>query len=112
MEESKSKNIEKELGIEKLEKEDLVKYQLFEEIKKEFNSKVEIKIPFKEGKAIKIGNDFIYELANHQRIFFLKNQGFFPFQTKEKVSKLSSILFMIKHHLKMLYKKPQSKMES
>ncbi len=72
MEESKYKNVEKELGIDKLEKEDLEKYKLFEEIKKEFNTKKEIKIPFKGGDAIKIGNHFIYELTNNQRVFFFK----------------------------------------
>ena len=84
MEESKSNNIEKEHEIDKLEKEDLEKYQLFEEIKKEFNTKKEIKITFKEGKAIKIGNDFIYELANHQRIFFFKESRIFSFKNKRK----------------------------
>ena len=84
MEESKSNNIEKEHEIDKLEKEDLEKYQLFEEIKKEFNTKKEIKITFKEGKAIKIGNDFIYELANHQRIFFFKESRIFSFINKRK----------------------------
>ena len=84
MEESKSNNIEKEHGVDKLEKEDFEKYQLFEEIKKEFNIKKEIKISFKEGKAIKIGNDFIYELANHQRIFFFKESRIFIFTNKRK----------------------------
>jgi len=82
MEESKPRNIEKEYGIDKLEKEDLEKYQLFEEIKKEFNTKNGIKIPFKEGKIIKIGNDFIYELANHQRILFFKESRIFSFSNK------------------------------
>ena len=84
MEESKPRNIEKELGIDKLEKEDLEKYQLFEEIKQEFNDKNGIKIPFKEGKVIKIGNDFIYELANHQRILFFKESIFLLFSIKDK----------------------------
>ena len=84
MEESKYNNIEKEHGVDKLEKENLEKYQLFEEIKKEFNTKKEIKISFKEGKAIKIGNDFIYELTNHQRIFFFKESRIFIFINKRK----------------------------
>lgn len=82
MDENKIRNIEVEHEIDKLEKEDLEKYQLFNEIKQEFNTKNVIKIPFKEGKIIKISNDFIYELANHQRIFFFGESRIFTFSNK------------------------------
>ena len=67
-----------------LEKEDLKKYKLFQQIKEKLDSDGKNEFSFNEGKILIAGDNFIFKLNNsYEKIYFFKNSKILFFSNKK-----------------------------